>query len=317
MNFSTLFAGNIVYRGLNILAGFGIMLLLTRLMGTDGFGLISLMVANVTLFNLLSCLGAESSVIFHGASRKMTAGKILTLIYAVFFFQLIMLVGVELIGHALTGHYWLVKGPDLVNLFMGIVFLLGITLADKYTALLYGRHLYTMANRIIFFSNLITFSIFLFYYFGRLERDPLFFLQLYIATIIGQAILLLISYHLFTKEKTGFEKIDRPDIKTFFSYSFIVFITNLIQFLAYRVDYWLLDHYKGESSLGIYALAIRLNQFIWVIPILVSSLIFPLAADKEKNFDENKLLSLLRVTSTFLLIVSVVIFFIAPFLIPV
>ncbi len=316
MSFRSVLAGNIVYRGLNMITGFLVMLLLTRLMSTAGFGILSLLIANVTFFNLVSCLGAESSAIYHSASQKLSQGKILTLIYGVFVFQLLLLVIVEVIMYTVTGSYWLFQGAAISNLLIGVVFLLVITLADKYTTLLYGLHQYTLANRVILFSNLMALAAFLYYYFNVPTKNTLFYLGIYVASITAQAILLAISYHIFSGVSVKFLRVNRQDLKTFFSYSFIVFVTNVIQFLAYRVDYWLVDHFKGASDLGVYALAIRLNQLTWAIPILAASIIFPMVSDQAKKYNEDKLLSLLRLINTSLFATSVMAWLLAPYIIP-
>ncbi len=73
----------------------------------------------------------------------------------------------------------------------------------------------------------------------------------------------------------------KNEISVFFSYSFIVFITNVIQIFAYRVDYWIVDYYHGESELGVYALATKLAQVLWVLPGVFAGIIFPQVADEE------------------------------------
>jgi O-antigen/teichoic acid export membrane protein len=316
MSFSLTLAGNIVYRILNIVTGFFITLLLTRLMSTEGYGVLSLLIANVSFFNLLSCLGAESGIIFHSASGHMKPGKVLTIIYSVIIWQLLLLLITEMIHYSNTGHYWLINGKGIAFLFIGLIYLLSITITDKYTALLNGHHLYMTGNRIIFFSNGIALLLFCIFYFGAEKHTALFYLVLFVCTCLIQAVLMIIAFHVSVKEKIRFQKMDKADVRIFFSYSFIVFITNCIQFMAYRVDFWLVNYYQGKSALGIYALAVKLNQLFWVLPLLAASIVFPMVAAREKQYDEKQLLLLMRVINTILLIAASIAFFAAPWLIP-
>ena len=315
MNFSSIIAGNIVYRSLNIIAGILLTLLLTRLMTVEGYGILSLMIANASVFSLVSCLGSESGITYHYASGSLQRGKIFAIVYIVIFFQLALLGITESIHHYITGSYWLVKGKEMKFLLWGMVYLFSITLIDKYTAFFYGSHRYTLCNKIIFAGNLLALLAFgwLFFYYD--VRDVVFYLEIFIGTTFLQALFLLLAFHL-SDRSSWFVATEKKDWKIFFSYSFIVFITNVIQFLAYRVDYWLVDYYRGNEALGLYSLAVKLGQLFWVLPILFAGIIFPQASDKENEQSEARLKVLTRISVTFLFIAELIALALASLLIP-
>src|SRR5437773_10461088 len=105
MNFGKLLAGNIAYRSLNIAVSLFITILLTRLMSAGGYGMLSLMVINASIFSLVSCLGSESGITYQFASGKMERGKIFSIIYSIIFFQILLLVLTEFIHFKITVHY--------------------------------------------------------------------------------------------------------------------------------------------------------------------------------------------------------------------
>jgi O-antigen/teichoic acid export membrane protein len=285
-------------------------------MSTEGYGILSLLVANASFFNLLSCLGSESGIAFHSATGDIQKGRMFTIIYSVILFQLVLLLITEMIHYYITGYYWLINGNSLMFLVAGIVYLLGIAITDKYIALLNGHYLYSLASKIVFYSNLLSLILFMLFYFEMGKKDNLFYLQFFILTVFVQAVLMVFTFHFSVNQKLQFQKVNKTDARLFFSYSFIVFITNCIQFLAYRVDYWLVNYYHGKSSLGEYALAVKLNQLFWVLPSLAASIVFPMIASKEKLYDKKQLMSLMRIVNTSLLVAAVVAFFIAPWLVP-
>lgn len=300
MNFGKMLAGNIAFRSLNIVAGVLVTVLLTRLMSTGGYGVFSLLVVNATIFSLISCLGSESGITYQFASGGLKPGKIFSIIYIIILFQLGVLILTELIHFNITGTYWMTGGKELKFLVWGLIYLFSISLIDKYTAFLNGNHLYILANKIIFFSNIITLTMLGCLYFFYELQDTFFYLQAIIATTCLQAFLLLTFFHIFSKQPLRFSSIEKKDWKLFFTYSFVVFITNLIQFLAYRVDYWLVNHYKGIDALGLYSLSVKLGQLFWVFPILFASIIFPRVADKQMKYDVSKFLTLLRISNSFI-----------------
>ncbi len=55
---------------------------------------------------------------------------------------------------------------------------------------------------------------------------------------------------------------------------------------------------------------------LWVLPALFASIIFPLVADKGKKYSENNLLFLIRIANTVLLVLSVLAFILAGWIIP-
>ncbi|MEI9946544.1 MAG: oligosaccharide flippase family protein [Chitinophagaceae bacterium] len=139
---------------------------------------------------------------------------------------------------------------------------------------------------------------------------------MFIIISVIQSLLLVFSFHFAAKQSLSFRIPGQNDAKLFFSYSFIAFITNVIQFFAYRVDYWIVEYYHGKDELGLYALATKLGQMLWLLPTLLASIIFPQVADENKNFNEQKVQALLRITNTILLVVSLLIFLLAGWFIP-
>src|SRR5215510_9226529 len=142
MNFSGVIVSNIAYRFSYVVINIFITLLLTRLMTVNGYGILSLMIANASIFNLVSCLGSESGITYHYASDSLPRKKIFTIISFVILFQLAAFTISEVIYKRITGGYWLITGGDMQYFLWGMVYLFAVTLTDKYTAFFYGSHLY-------------------------------------------------------------------------------------------------------------------------------------------------------------------------------
>jgi O-antigen/teichoic acid export membrane protein len=316
MRFADLLVGNVVFRSLNIVMNILITVLLTRLMSVEGYGIFSLLVANASIFNLVTCLGVESGITYHYASKDISKEKIFSIIYSVSLFQVVLLVIAEIVHHTFTGTYWLFDQGNHFPLLWAAIYIAALGLIDKYSALLNGAHLYTLCNKIIFFSNLATVLLFAFFYFFRKPVFTFFYLELVIAAAAFQAMLLIVVFHSSSRYLLSLTLPERDDWRRFFSYSFIVFITNVIQFFAYRVDYWILNFYHGREQVGLYSLAVRFAQLLWVLPILFASIIFPQVADMSKVQDTRKLLSLVRIANTIVLIGGVIAYAVAGVVIP-
>lgn len=306
MNFSGVIVSNIAYRFLYVVINIFITLLLTRLMTVNGYGVLSLMIANASIFNLVSCLGSESGITYHYASDSLPRKKIFTIICFVVLFQLAVFTISELIYRSITGNYWLITGNDIQFFLWGMVYLFTVTLTDKYTAFFYGSHLYVSFNKIIAAGSLVSLVVFAGLYFFAKAHDVFFYLRLFILTSFFQAVLLSLFFHFKQQQYILFSPVQKEDWKKFFSYSFVVFITNIIQFLAYRVDYWLVAFYNGSEALGLYSLAVRLSQLFWILPLLFAGIIFPQTADNKIVNYELRVVTLVRITVAILFLAELV-----------
>ena len=296
MNFSGVIVSNIGYRSLYVVINVFITLLLTRLMTVNGYGILSLMIANTAIFNLISCLGSESGITYHYASDTLARKKVFTIICFVVLFQLAVFTFCQVIYKVLTGNYWLIAGHDIQFFLWAMVYLFSVTLTDKYTAFYYGSHLYVSFNKIMAIGSLVSLVVFSGLYFFVRTQDVFFYLRLFILTSFFQAVLLSVFFHFKQHQSFLFSPVQKDDWKKFFSYSFVVFITNIIQFLAYRVDYWLVAFYKGHEALGLYSLAVRLSQLFWILPLLFAGIIFPQTADNKIINYELRVITLVRIT---------------------
>ena len=146
--------------------------------------------------------------------------------------------------------------------------------------------------------------------------DVFFYLRLFILANFFQALLLLGSFHLKQPHSVSFGSVRKQDWRRFFSYSFIVFATNIIQFLAYRIDYWLVAFYKGDEELGLYSLAVRLNQLFWILPLFFAGIIFPQTADSNIRNSEVSVVRLTRITIAILLVAELIALVLATPIIP-
>lgn len=314
---SKIVASNIVYRGLNIGVVFFINILLSRLAGVNGYGVLSLLIANAGIFNLLSGFGADSGITYHSASGKLSPSKILGFILFIVLFQAGALALTEFGFRAVSGHFFLFRENELAYGWLGLAFLLSISITEKYAALLSGKQQFSLVSKVLLISNCCMLILFSIFYFVTGSKSLFFYFTAYIILNLLQALLMIMAYHVWNQNPLQVERPGREDIKLFFSYSFFAFVINVIQFLAYRVDYWLLDHYKGGDELGWYSLAVRLAQLFWIIPLLLAGFIFPVVANRQnKSNNDNKMLALIRAMNMVNIIAGISLFFLVPFLVP-
>lgn len=315
MSFKAILAANAFYKISNVAVLFLTTAILSRAMGAEGYGLLSLLILNVALFNMLTSFGADSGITYSTALDSRNVNRIAGITFVVVLGQIILLLVAEAVCHVVIGHSLLLKQNNEFSRWMGVLFLIGISLQEKCAALLNGRHLYTQSNKVIFLCNLFSLLAFAFCFFVSKTKN----LQVYLTLFVLSNVVLSLTLGLLSKWRLQFTfdfRFTRENLKLFFNYSLLVFITNLIQFLAYRSDLWIVAYYRNEMEVGWYALAIRLVQFLWILPVLFASIIFPRVSSEGDKYDDKELLSLLRLLNAGNVICGVLLFvFIKPLLI--
>ncbi|MBI2730578.1 MAG: oligosaccharide flippase family protein [Sphingobacteriales bacterium] len=313
MSLGNILANNTIYRVLNIAVTFLTTVVLSRLMGATGYGLLSLIIVNVTLFNLFSGFGADAGIVYKTASRKIETGKIISITWILAFFQLILIFVAGYVFFFIKGEYWF----GMKSIFPIALMSVSMIIGERYHSIFYGHHKYALSNKITFYLTLIGFLFFIFLYFNKTQYTFHQYFTVYISFILFQTIITVFIFHKSEKCPFNFSLPEKADWRLFFSYSLIAFITNCIQFLAYRADYWFVAYYNGEEQLGIYSIAVKLAQLFWILPVLFAGILFPGTAGQKEIFNEASMLSLLRVMNVFNIFIALLSLLLIDWLIPV
>ena len=164
---------------------------------------------------------------------------------------------------------------------------------DKYTSLFYASHRMEECNKLLSGVTLACLITIILIRYKILAINLPAFSLLCLTTFI-QAVGLVIRFHT-ADAKLRIVKISANDLRSLFNFSIIVFITNLVQFFAYRADYWLISYFKGESELGVFSQANRFAQMLWVLPTILAGMLIPMIAKPNDSVGANGVTSIVRV----------------------
>jgi O-antigen/teichoic acid export membrane protein len=84
-----------------------------------------------------------------------------------------------------------------------------------------------------------------------------------------------------------------PGFRSIVEYSTPCYIGNLVQFLNYRLDTFLVSALIHQEAVGLYVLAANLSQLLWLIPAAVSTALLPKVAGQQELTSTNIDLSIL------------------------
>ena len=286
-------------------------LLLSAWVGKEVWGNITLMVANSALFLIISSWGADVSLVWHGATGKSSHVESLGLAYLTIAKQLIIYL-IILIFYIYFNSQLPLSKMKVSDWYYELLFILGLILTDRYSSLFYARQMSEQCNKMM--AALVTVSILIIYALHFSGAKLAYSLQeIYCIIILLQAIVLMVYFHLKTKILKA--SIPKGVVRvSFYKFSSIVFFTNLIQFLAYRIDYWIVNYLIGTAALGIYSQACRLSQLIWFLPQAIASVLMQTLLSMDGKSGEVLVWKLIKSMLPLLFILSIPLILITKFL---
>lgn len=279
-------------------AGFlklGVILLIARTLGPEGAG--SWSVAQflpATLGQLLN-LGLVSANVYFVASRRAEiqevweASRDLALMMALAG----ILVGMMVVG--LAGDI-VFPGVDSTLLFLALGIFPVTLFNGLVTGLFQAQRDFRHYNILALTEPVVTLALM-----GVLwTTTGLSLISAMLVTIIGYGAtlvlgLLFLRRHLRlwtpTRDRLGYL---RPALR----YGIVAHLSNLVTFLNYRLDIYLVNLFLGPAATGIYTIAIRLVEQLWILSQAVSTVIFPLLSALHAEISSHDLLTVVIARAT-------------------
>ena len=284
--------------------GFLISLLIAKLAGASQFGTLSLIIVNAAFIHIITGLGTDAAIVWHGVAgtnydrNKIFSFTVITAAIQLLFFYIIAILGYLFLGHTLLGGSY-----DLRIFFAEIVYFTGLVLMDKFLSLYYSQHEAKLCNKILSIVSGLLFLVVLIIWVIK----PIFIVDfpIWIYSLFVFIPAFILAFFFIIKFNPAFKNISQEEMRSFSSFSFIVLITNLIQFVAFRADYWLISIYYDHTSVGVYAQASKFAQLLWIIPGILAGLIIPALKNENEKLSDSKFVSLCRLSFYIHIILSI------------
>jgi O-antigen/teichoic acid export membrane protein len=284
-----LFQRNIFLRLVLQLLQFVIAIVVAKELGATENGNFSLFITEAAFFILLIGFSFESSVTYFLAKRKISVSNAISLIVILSILQVVVFFFVFLISKYLF-NYTFFDTTDNNNFYKGLIFILGLNLSSSFSAILFAYKKFSeyfvgaVIIQFLVLSFILLNKYFLFYFnYNANNIITIFSLSAVLLAILSIGLVFFIFKNeiknVFVIPKIG---------KEILTYTFLVFLGNLIQFLCYRVDVWFVNAYHTRQQVGLYAFANKIAQMWWVLPQIMAAIFFPLLALNEQNIQSFK-----------------------------
>jgi O-antigen/teichoic acid export membrane protein len=268
-------------RVLQLVLGIGASIIIARILGPQGKGIYSLAILLPSILVTFGTFGIGQASVFYVGRKKYSAKVVLGNNIAL---SLLLGVTVFFIGLMVT-HFFsesLFPGVSKVYLFSALLLIpLGLFLSFVNYLLLGLReiqrfNLITLLRSTVF---LLTLLILLFAFKFSITAAI-------IANILSQTIAAIILLYLAKKAVGSFYLgLSRSYIRDVFYYGLRVYLGNILGFLHYRADIFLINIFLNPLAVGFYALAVTLAEKVWLVSQSAGVVLFPTAStetDKKR-----------------------------------
>ena len=299
------FASNLV----TLVLSFGNSIFLTRTLGVVGRGEFAIFAASFGVLTLLLGLGLDVSLRYYVARDEVPRERILTSVVLLAFAAGALLLGVAHANHLLFDNEIFL--PATRQSLRYEATLAGVVVAS----LVYGNIAAVFAGTRSFRTlNLssIGLSAVSVAAFGSLlwmksaglwavDSGDVFLT--YLGLQLFNALLLVGLAYREMGVRPTLALLDGPLLRKLVGYGGVAYLASLAQFLNYRVDVWIVQHFSGSAALGLYALAANLAMMLWMLPRALSTVLLPAmaAGDEGAGFTQTARLGRLSLVATALL----------------
>lgn len=258
------------------------------LISPDIYGLFSILIANVNFAVLITSAGIPSLLSYNASAQSQSFAAIQKLLLYSTLVQFIVILVTEGINYS-YGRSFLIWPSDQISAGIGgILLFLCITHTEKLSAIFTGllrADKFFLTAAIIGFLQILLLIIWFLCKRPGPATTPL-------NIIIAANVLLVITIHLRLysdpiEYKYEYNETKNIKFKAGLLYAFPAYVANLIQFMATRIDIWLIDYWYDKSQVGYYALSNQLGQILMVVPFVLASIAFPMLSSgkiKEEIF---------------------------------
>ncbi len=318
MSFKKELIKNVLFKVVNVLLSFGITVLIVRLLGTEGNGIYSLFMTNTAIIALVISFSFNSGLMYYSAKKVFSPSTLINSAFLILLVQVFIILTAEEIFRHVFGIALYLDVHSSEMAFWGCFYLYAVLLNGYVSAIFTGNKWFNTLNIFTVCANFIFLLVFGYLILQNHTNSigyTIFILKAYISLVALQAAVSLVI--LLKKIKFTFNAgiLKLNQLKLIFMYASVAFFSNLFQFLAYRMDYWFINFYSTKNELGLYALAAKLNQVLWLLPMTIAAVIIPFTVNASDQLLE-KIKVIIRFQFNGYILLGILLVIVSPFLIP-
>ena len=268
-----------ITRLINLSTGVLISVVLARVLGPEGRGIYALVMLLPSLIVIFSSLGIEAATVYYVARKKFYIQEVLgnNVLLSISIGSIGVIIGLIII---VFFREQIFPRVDSVYLFISLLFipLQIFSLYIKY--ILLGLQHIVKFNIIqiiqsIFFAGMIIFLLLVL---------KLSVIGAIIASLSTWLVVDVITFYLTYSTVNGINlKLNLLYISHVIKYGFQAYLSNILGFLNYRLDVFLVSSFLDPKEVGFYTVGVGLAEQLWMFSQVASVILFPRVAAETEN----------------------------------
>jgi O-antigen/teichoic acid export membrane protein len=276
--------------GTNVLLvplGFMLSILLARFLGPTGKGAYDLFVATGTLLATIVGFSMGSGLVYVVAMAMVRLRAMISRMAGVVLLQALVALALLMLVHRIgILERFLPPGIGRDAIYLCALYVLLTQSALYWRSILIGLQDIVWSNRLVLLSRVVELTAAVAFVTGLLRFDMsrvrMLLLGMLASQLFANVILLVRIRHHEAARRTG-----GSGIQAVARYSAPTYLSNLSQFLVYRLDLFLVGYFVGQRGVGLYALAVSLAQLLWIPAQATSTALLPDVASQQDASGRN------------------------------
>jgi O-antigen/teichoic acid export membrane protein len=296
MTLKTGIFNNVFWRGLQILSTLVLNILVARYLGAAGSGSFFYLITIYTLFIQVGGLSLESALGFFTSNKKI---PVTSLAVAAIAWSLIVTTTAIIVFLAWPNNEP-VSNRSIANMSM---FIAGNLLTNYFSSIFFAEMNFRIPNLYGTLINLVLTVLLTGFLFLNLYIDNPTIIQLFFCSFFLRGIIMVTSFYRNPEHQGRPGLITKSQAWMLFRYCGLAYVSNLLFFILYKIDYYFVEKYCSPTELGNYIQVCRIAQMLFLFPSMIATVVFPITCSKNNHYIRTQLPAISRVLFyTFLLV---------------
>ncbi|GLR17576.1 oligosaccharide flippase family protein [Portibacter lacus] len=292
-----------------------------RLLGPEGNGLLTFILAGVSLSIVVLGFDAKRSTLYHMTKSEFDSAKVVGFSLKVHFLSIFAVTVLILLLYLMKNGLTFIFIPkENLSIFYVLFFIASFIfqhLTALFQTILQAQKDFRTINKFLFFTNLAQVVFYgIGYYYTSTKNINLSFVNGFALVLSMQALTFLTAFfYLKSKYKGGISLSTKEVKKPYLAYTGLGYLNQIGHFLNKRLDIWFIELYVGLKSLGIYALASQLTNFLLLVAAPIEEVLKPYLITLDREEGNTIFVRYFKLIFYFISVLAALLFLISPYLI--
>lgn len=290
-----------------ILIGLLATVIIARVLGPKGTGVYSLVTLLPTMLMTLLNFGVGSSSVYFVGKKRFALGDILktNTVSGIFLSLVSIIIGLILVLFFSDKFF---KGVPHSYLYFMLVLMPIIMLNEFYICIFQGVQDFKSYNTLALVRQIAA-LLFLVVFTFAINLGLSGTVYSFVVGVLAQFILTFYYFKKRTQIGLTTGQYSKPYFIESFKYGYKAHFSNILSFVNYRADMFVISAFLNTTEVGIYSTAVNIAERLWIVSQSISSVLFPAVSSLDDEENKNNLTCMISRNVLFFSILGGILFY--------